>query len=50
MTFTVAMEHMAQGFEPIGAIVLLGGLFFCAGLAIRSHPPWRTSRSSASSW
>ena len=40
MTFTESMEHVAQLFEAIGAAVLLGGLFVCVGLAVRS---WRTS-------
>ena len=32
MTFTGAMEHVAQAFEVIGAIVLLSGLFVSAYL------------------
>jgi uncharacterized membrane protein len=35
MTFSEAMEHVAQLFEVIGALVLLVGLFFCLALAIR---------------
>ncbi|MGV8965087.1 MAG: DUF1622 domain-containing protein [Cellulomonas sp.] len=36
MTFTEAMERVAQVFEAFGAIVLLGGLFVSLGLALRS--------------
>ncbi len=36
MTFTVAMDHVAQVFEAIGAVVLLGGLFVSVGLAVIS--------------
>jgi uncharacterized membrane protein len=36
MDFTTVMERVAQVFEAIGAIVLLGGLFVSVGLAIRS--------------
>jgi uncharacterized membrane protein len=36
MTFTGTMEHVAQGFEAIGGLVLLAGLFVSAGLALRS--------------
>jgi uncharacterized membrane protein len=35
MTFTEAMETVAQVFEAIGAIVLLGGLLLALGLAVR---------------
>jgi uncharacterized membrane protein len=35
MTFTEAMETVAQVFEAIGAIVLLGGLLLSLGLAVR---------------
>jgi uncharacterized membrane protein len=35
MTFVGAMETVAQVFEAIGAIVLLGGLFLSIGLAVR---------------
>ena len=35
MTFSEAMEHVAQLFEAIGALVLLVGLLFCFTLAIR---------------
>ncbi|HZB22050.1 MAG TPA: DUF1622 domain-containing protein [Blastococcus sp.] len=35
MTFTEAMETVAQVFEAIGAIVLLGGLLLSLGLAGR---------------
>ena len=35
MTFSEAMERVAQLFEAIGALVLLVGLVFCFTLAIR---------------
>lgn len=36
MTFTGAMEHVAQAFEVIGAAVLLLGLFVSVALAVRT--------------
>lgn len=36
MTFTETMDHVAQLFEAMGALVLLVGLFFSGGLAVRS--------------
>lgn len=36
MTFSDAMEHVAQLFEAIGALVLLVGLLFCFTLSIRA--------------
>jgi uncharacterized membrane protein len=36
MTFAEAMEHVAQIFEAIGAVVLLAGLALALGLAVRS--------------
>ena len=38
MTFQEAMERVAQAFEGIGAVVLLGGLLVSLGVAARS---WR---------
>jgi uncharacterized membrane protein len=35
MTFTEAMDHVAQAFEVIGAVVLLAGLFLAVVLAVR---------------
>jgi uncharacterized membrane protein len=35
MTFAEAMEHVAQAFEAIGAVILLAGLFLAVGLAVR---------------
>jgi uncharacterized membrane protein len=35
VTFTEAMEHVAQAFEAIGAVVLLAGLFLSVALSIR---------------
>jgi uncharacterized membrane protein len=36
MTFLDAMEHVAQLFEAIGALVLLGGLVVSIAVAVRS--------------
>jgi len=36
MTFTETMDHVAQVFEAIGALVLLGGLVVSVGFGIRS--------------
>ena len=36
MTFAEAMEHVAQGFEVIGAAVLLVGLFVSVALGVRA--------------
>jgi len=36
MTFAEAMDHVAQVFEAIGAIVLFGGLFVSVGFTLRS--------------
>ncbi len=36
MTFVETMEHVAQLFEVIGAVVLLGGLLVSVGLGVRS--------------
>lgn len=41
MSFTEAMEHVAQAFEALGALVLLGGLLLAIGLAARS---WQRDR------
>jgi uncharacterized membrane protein len=41
MAFVDAMEHVAQAFEALGAVVLLGGLVLSVGLAVRS---WRRDR------
>jgi uncharacterized membrane protein len=38
MTFLEAMEHVAELFEAIGALVLLGGLLVSTAVAVRS---WR---------
>jgi uncharacterized membrane protein len=38
MTFLDAMEHVAQLFEAVGALVLLGGLAVSLAVAVRS---WR---------
>jgi uncharacterized membrane protein len=35
MTFAEAMEHVAQTFEAIGAVVLLAGLLLAAALCVR---------------
>ena len=39
MTFTEAMDHVAQLFEAVGAVVLLGGLVLAVSLAARAW--WR---------
>ena len=44
MTFSEAMERVAQGFEVIGALVLIVGLFVSVGLGIRTL--WRTRDGS----
>ena len=36
MTFAESMDHVAQLFEVIGALVLFGGLLVSVGLALRS--------------
>ena len=41
MTFTEAMERVAQGFEALGALVLLGGLLLAVVLAAQA---WRRGR------
>ncbi len=53
MSFTEAMDHVAQIFEAIGAAVLLGGLFLSGALASRSllrtrdgHVAYRVLRES----
>ena len=53
MTFTETMDHVAQLFELIGAVVLLLGLFVAAGLSLRSlirsrdgHRAYRVLRES----
>src|SRR4051812_46244312 len=40
MTFTEVMDRVAQVFEALGAVVLLGGLVLAASLATRAW--WRT--------
>jgi uncharacterized membrane protein len=44
MTFSEAMERVAQLFEAIGALVLLVGLLFCFTLAIRAFRRSRDGR------
>jgi uncharacterized membrane protein len=44
MTFSEAMERVAQLFEAIGALVLLVGLAFCFTLAIRAFRRSRDGR------
>jgi uncharacterized membrane protein len=38
MTFTEVMEHVAQGFEAVGVVILVLGLLWSVALAIRT---WR---------
>jgi len=40
MTFSDAMERVAQAFEVVGALVLMAGLFVSIGLGVRTY--WRT--------
>ena len=47
MSFQQAMEHVAQFFEAIGALVLVAGLVVSVGLALRS---WRHDRSGQRAW
>ena len=47
MTFQEAMDHVAQVFEAIGALVLLGGLLLSATSAWRS---WRRERDSRATY
>lgn len=47
MSFQQAMEHVAQFFEAIGALVLVAGLLVSVVLAVRS---WRRDRSGRRSW
>jgi uncharacterized membrane protein len=44
MTFAETMDHLAQVFEAIGAIVLLVGLFVSLGIAARSLRRSRNGR------
>src|SRR3954470_10173912 len=37
MTFSEAMERVAQAFEVVGALILLAGLFVSVGLGIRTY-------------
>ena len=37
MSFSEAMERVAQGFEVIGALVLVIGLFVSVGLGVRTY-------------
>lgn len=46
MTFSEAMERVAQLFEAIGALVLLVGLLFCFTLAIRAFRRSRDGRQA----
>jgi len=47
MSFQEAMEHVAQFFEAVGAVVLVAGLVFSVGLAVRS---WRRDRAGRRAW
>jgi uncharacterized membrane protein len=44
MTFTEVMDRVAQGFEAIGALVMIGGLVVSVGLAIRTLRHSRNDR------
>jgi uncharacterized membrane protein len=47
MSFQEAMEHVAQLFEAIGAVVLVAGLMASVGLAVRS---WNRDRVGQRAW
>jgi uncharacterized membrane protein len=47
MTFVDAMEHVAQLFEAIGALVLLGGLVVSVAVAMRS---WRRGHDGSAAY
>lgn len=40
-TFTAVMDHVAQGFEALGALILVVGVLLSIGLAVLA---WRRSR------
>src|SRR5947209_2079505 len=44
MTLTEVMDHIAQVFEVIGALILLLGFLLSAGLAARALLVWRDGR------
>jgi uncharacterized membrane protein len=44
MTLTEAMDHFAQVFEVIGALILLLGFVLSVGLAVRVLAIWRDGR------
>jgi uncharacterized membrane protein len=46
MSFSEAMEHVAQAFEALGALVLLAGLLLAIGLAGRSWQRGRDGRGA----
>lgn len=46
MTFTEAMDRVAQLFEALGALVLLGGLLLAVAVATRSWLPSRDGRAA----
>jgi uncharacterized membrane protein len=47
MSFQQAMEHVAQIFEAVGALVLVTGLVVSVGLAVRS---WRHDHVGLRAW
>jgi uncharacterized membrane protein len=47
MSFQQAMEHVAQVFEAVGALVLVTGLVVSIGLAVRS---WRHDHVGLRAW
>src|SRR5215213_8073472 len=47
MSFQQAMEHVAQFFEVLGALVLVAGLVVSVVLAVRS---WRRDRAGRRAW
>lgn len=47
MAFVEVMEHVAQGFEIFGVVVLIGGLIWSLGLAANV---WRQSRQGPAAY
>ena len=54
MTFTEAMEHVAQAFEVLGVLVLVSGIFGSTWLAVvvwrSSHQGWKSYQAGRGSF
>jgi uncharacterized membrane protein len=46
-TFTTVMDDLARAFEALGALVLVGGAFWSAGLAVVA---WRRTRAGRAAY